>query len=160
MSTTAFWKYVERPGPDAKFKLTRGIPFPPDAPLLTLAEAGAYLRLSAPSVRKLIDGRADTRDDSLHLRKGFRWQNREFGTSPLLVNLIYNPRICAIAEQLLGPGKLQPPTIDGKLMGSEGPPLKWPDAWTNEVSNYFRRKTWEIDRPLELMSQGRIEAGR
>ena len=41
------------------------IPMPPDAPLMNLGEAGAYLRLSAASVRKLIDGRAEARDDSL-----------------------------------------------------------------------------------------------
>lgn len=41
------------------------IPLPPDAPLLSFDEAGAYLRLSAASMRKLIDGRADTQDDEL-----------------------------------------------------------------------------------------------
>ena len=41
------------------------IPLPPDAPLMTLAEAGAYIRLSAASVRKMIDGRADSKDDVL-----------------------------------------------------------------------------------------------
>jgi hypothetical protein len=66
----------------------------------------------------------DTQRDSLHLRDGFRWQNREFGTEPLLVDLIYSERIQAVAEQLLGRGMLQPPTIGGKLMGSEGP--AWP----------------------------------
>ncbi|MCZ6837439.1 MAG: tetratricopeptide repeat protein [Planctomycetota bacterium] len=43
------------------------------------------------------------------------------------------------------------------LMGSEGPPLKWPDAWTNDVSRYFRSDTWKIDQPLQLMSNGRID---
>lgn len=42
-----------------------GIPQPPDSFLLTFEEAGAYLRLSAASVRKLVDGRADTKDDDL-----------------------------------------------------------------------------------------------
>jgi hypothetical protein len=41
------------------------IPNPEDAFLLTFEEAGAYLRLSAASVRKLVDGRADTKDDEL-----------------------------------------------------------------------------------------------
>ena len=45
-----------------------GIPIPEDAPLLTLAEAGAYLRLSAASVRKLVDGRADSKNDELGTR--------------------------------------------------------------------------------------------
>ncbi len=44
------------------------IPLPGDAPLLTFAEAGAYLRLSATSVRKLIDGRPDSKDDQLGAR--------------------------------------------------------------------------------------------
>lgn len=41
------------------------IPIPDDAPLLTFAEAGAYLRLSAAAVRKLVDGRADSKNDEL-----------------------------------------------------------------------------------------------
>lgn len=42
-----------------------GVPLPADAPLITFAEAGAYLRLSAASVRKLVDGRRDAKDDRL-----------------------------------------------------------------------------------------------
>lgn len=41
------------------------VSLPPDAPLLTFAEAGAYLRLSTASVRKLVDGRSDTKNDEL-----------------------------------------------------------------------------------------------
>jgi hypothetical protein len=41
------------------------IPLPPDGPLMSIEEAGAYLRLSAASVRKLIDCRADQKDDTL-----------------------------------------------------------------------------------------------
>ena len=41
------------------------VPLPPEVPLLTFAEAGSYLRLSAASVRKLVDGRPDTKDDRL-----------------------------------------------------------------------------------------------
>lgn len=41
------------------------LPLPPDGPLLTFEEAGAYLRLSTASIRKLVDGRADTKDDEL-----------------------------------------------------------------------------------------------
>lgn len=43
----------------------RGFPLPPDAPLLTFAEAGAYLRLSAAAVRKLLNGRPDGPEDEL-----------------------------------------------------------------------------------------------
>ncbi|MEO2175251.1 MAG: phytanoyl-CoA dioxygenase family protein [bacterium] len=68
----------------------------------------------------------DIQNDSIHLRQGYRWQNREFGTDPLLLDLIYNERICAIAEQLLGKGMLEPPKVGGKLMGSEG--AAWPNG--------------------------------
>jgi len=47
---------------------TRPIPLPGDATLLTFAEAGAYLRLSVASIRKLVDGRADAKDDELGAR--------------------------------------------------------------------------------------------
>ncbi len=67
----------------------------------------------------------DFSDDVLNLRDGYRWQVREFGTDPLLVDLVYNPRTCVIAEQLLGKGMLQPPTVGGMPMGSEG------SAWPN-----------------------------
>lgn len=54
------------PRPETRtLKLSRGIPLPHDAPLMTLGEAGAYLRLSTASIRKLIDGRADAKDDAL-----------------------------------------------------------------------------------------------
>jgi hypothetical protein len=43
----------------------RSIPLPVDGPLMSIEEAGTYLRLSAASVRKLIDGRADQKDDTL-----------------------------------------------------------------------------------------------
>jgi len=44
------------------------IPLPLDGPLLTFEEAGAYLRLTAASIRKLVDGRADSKDDELGAR--------------------------------------------------------------------------------------------
>jgi hypothetical protein len=47
---------------------SKAMPLPGDAPLLTFAEAGAYLRLTAESIRKLVDGRADAKDDELGSR--------------------------------------------------------------------------------------------
>lgn len=44
------------------------IPLPSDAPLLTFEEAGTYLRLTAASIRKLVDGRADSKNDELGAR--------------------------------------------------------------------------------------------
>jgi hypothetical protein len=93
----------------------------------------------------------DVQDDTLHLRNGYRWQNREFGTEPLLVDLIYNERICAIAEQLLGQGTLQPPSIGGKLMGSEGP--AWPGGPVDPAINDGVRGVYNTlpygDKPRE-----------
>lgn len=47
---------------------TGAAPLPPDGPFLTFEEAGAYLRLTSGSVRKLVDGRADSKDDELGAR--------------------------------------------------------------------------------------------
>lgn len=40
-------------------------PVPPDAPLLSLADVGAYLRLTPGAVRRLVDGRPDGSDGDL-----------------------------------------------------------------------------------------------
>ncbi|MCZ6837443.1 MAG: tetratricopeptide repeat protein [Planctomycetota bacterium] len=42
------------------------------------------------------------------------------------------------------------------LMGSEGPPIQWPDPWTSELSDYLRHQTWEIRFPLDLIDRGRF----
>lgn len=67
--------------------------------------------------------------DPLHIRNGYLWQLRECGTEPLLLDLIYNERLCAVAEQLLGEGMLQPPIPGGEPMGSKGP--AWPGGPTD-----------------------------
>lgn len=41
------------------------LPLPADAPLMSLGDAAAYLRLSHAAVRKLLDGRADSDDGEL-----------------------------------------------------------------------------------------------
>jgi len=76
---------------------------------------------------------SDIQDDSLHLRKDYRWQVRDFGTEPLLLDLVYNQELCAIAEQLLGTGMLQEPTVGGKPMGSDGP--AWPGGPVDPAIN-------------------------
>ena len=75
----------------------------------------------------------EEQDDALHLRKDYRWQIRAFGTEPLLIDLVYNPKLCAVAEQLLGEGMLQPPKVGGKPMGSEGP--AWPGGPVDPAIN-------------------------
>ena len=68
-------------------------------------------------------------DDPLHIRKGYLWQYRACGTEPLLIDLVYNPRLCAVAEQLLGAGMLQPPEVGSPPMGSAG--AAWPGGPTD-----------------------------
>ena len=41
------------------------LPLPPDAPLLTFEQAGAYLGLSAGAVRKIVDRAAEDPDEEL-----------------------------------------------------------------------------------------------
>ena len=67
--------------------------------------------------------------DPLHIRAGYLWQLRECGTEPLLIELAYNAKVCAVAEQLLGEGMLAMPTVGGKPMGSDGP--AWPGGPTD-----------------------------
>ena len=64
--------------------------------------------------------------DPLHIREGYLWQLRECGTEELMIDLVYNDRLCAITEQLLGQGMLTPPKVGGDTMGSRGP--AWPDG--------------------------------
>ena len=66
----------------------------------------------------------DQQIDSIHLRQGFRWQQRQLGTEQLMIDLVFNARLCAIAEQLLGAGSLQPPVVGGTPMGTQG--SAWP----------------------------------
>ena len=67
--------------------------------------------------------------DPLHIRAGHLWQLRDCGTEPLLIELAYNPKVCAAAEQLLGEGMLAEPTVHGQPMGSAGP--AWPGGPTD-----------------------------
>ena len=62
--------------------------------------------------------------DSLEVRDGYRWQVRHFGTEQLLLDLVFSPRMQAIAECLLGEGSLRPPVIGGSPMGTKG--SAWP----------------------------------
>ncbi|MEM7019932.1 MAG: phytanoyl-CoA dioxygenase family protein, partial [Pseudomonadota bacterium] len=66
----------------------------------------------------------DTLEDSEHLRKDFRWQLREVGTEPLLIDLVYSKELSDIAEQLLGKGMVQKPVVGGSTMGKHG--FAWP----------------------------------
>ncbi|MEM7532478.1 MAG: phytanoyl-CoA dioxygenase family protein [Chloroflexota bacterium] len=68
----------------------------------------------------------DRRLDGLHYRNGYRWQVREISTEPLMLNLVYSERLCAIAEQLLGEGTLKRPVVNGIPMGTRG--FAWPDG--------------------------------
>ncbi len=61
---------------------------------------------------------------SLHLRSGYRWQQRQFGTEQLMIDLVFNPTLCGIAEQLLGANTLRTPVVGGTPMGTVGP--AWP----------------------------------
>lgn len=66
----------------------------------------------------------DEDSSSLHLRSGYRWQQRQFGTEQLMIDLVFNPVLCEIAEQLLGENTLRAPVVGGTLMGTQGP--AWP----------------------------------
>ena len=66
--------------------------------------------------------------DSLHIRDGFRWQLREIGTDPLMIDLCYSASLRAVAQQLLG-GELREPVVNGVPMGSHGP--AWPGGPTD-----------------------------
>lgn len=67
-------------------------------------------------------------DDSLHVREGYRWLNRELGVHEKVVDLIYSESICAMAHQLIG-GKLRQAVKGGTPMGSHGP--VWPGGPTD-----------------------------
>lgn len=71
---------------------------------------------------------ADSSDDSLHVREGYRWLNRTLGVSQTIVDLIYSASICAMADQLLG-GPLRQAVVGGTAMGSQGP--AWPGGPTD-----------------------------
>ena len=71
---------------------------------------------------------ADTTDDPLHTRTGYRWLNRHLGVSQQVIDLIYSPTICAMAEQLLG-GPLRQAKPGGTPMGSRG--AAWPGGPTD-----------------------------
>jgi hypothetical protein len=66
--------------------------------------------------------------DSLHVRDGYRWLNRELGVCQTVVDLIYSETICAMARDLLG-GTLRKAVVDGRPMGSFGP--AWPGGPTD-----------------------------
>lgn len=68
-------------------------------------------------------------DNPLYIRKDYRWQLREIGTEKMFIDLVWNPKLCAIAEQLLGKGMLEPPTVGGEPMGSRG--SAWPGGPTD-----------------------------
>ena len=79
------------------------------------------LRRDDPRTYKGPFTEAEPSHDPLHIRHGYLWQLRACGTEQLLIDLIYNDRLCAIAVQLLGEGMLTLPVIGGEPMGSSGP---------------------------------------
>lgn len=79
-----------------------------------------------------------TTADQLNLRSGFRWQVRSVGTEAAMIDLAYSPDLMEVAEQLLGPGSLRQPIVDGTPMGTMGP--AWPGGPTDpaQVSEGIR----------------------
>jgi hypothetical protein len=75
----------------------------------------------------------DEDDNTMHLRKDYRWQIRDVGTEPLLIDLVWNDRLRGVAETLLGEGMLQPPVVGGRPMGSEG--AAWPGGPVDPAVN-------------------------
>ncbi|MEM7099171.1 MAG: phytanoyl-CoA dioxygenase family protein [Pseudomonadota bacterium] len=70
----------------------------------------------------------DVSDDALHTRAGYRWLNRSLGVRQEVIDLVYSPEICGMAEQLLG-SHLRQAVVDGSPMGSAGP--AWPGGPTD-----------------------------
>lgn len=66
----------------------------------------------------------DENASSMHLRTGYRWQQRQFGTEQLMIDLVFNPMLCGVAETLLGENCLRRPVVGGTPMGTNGP--AWP----------------------------------
>lgn len=75
----------------------------------------------------------DFQDDPLDSRVGFRWQLRRHSTDASLIELTYSDDIMAIAEQLLGKGRVSTPVIGGSVMGSMG--KAWPDGPVDPALN-------------------------
>jgi hypothetical protein len=71
---------------------------------------------------------AERQTDSLHVRDGYRWLNRQLGVAPEVIDLIYSEAICGMAEQLLG-SPLRQAVAGGTPMGSQGP--AWPGGPTD-----------------------------
>ena len=85
---------------------------------------GSRMKREAPSTHFGPFPADEESNDPLHIRRGYIWQLRECGTEPLLIELAYNAKMRAVAEQLLGKGMLAAPTINGRPMGSTG--TAWP----------------------------------
>lgn len=62
--------------------------------------------------------------EAMHIRDGFRWQVRDLGTHPDIIDLIYSEAIVSMAESLLGQGTLRQHKKGGVPMGSQG--AAWP----------------------------------
>ena len=91
--------------------------------------SGSSLVRDDPQTYQVPFPESETSHDPLHIRDGYRWHLRECGTEQLLIDLIYNDCLCAIAEQLLGKDMLTPPVVGGEPMGSRGP--AWLDGPTD-----------------------------
>jgi hypothetical protein len=89
----------------------------------TLPE-GSQIRRDDPTTHLGPFNEADSNDDVLDLRVGFRWQLRRIGTHPALIDLVFCDRLVAAAEALLGAGTLRAPVPDGTPMGTKG--AAWP----------------------------------
>ena len=75
----------------------------------------------------------DFQDDPLNSRVGFRWQLRRNSADADLIELTYSDDIMAIAEQLLGEGRVSTPVIGGNVMGSMG--KAWPGGPVDPALN-------------------------
>ena len=90
---------------------------------------GSHLKRDDPDTHYAPFPDHETSDDPLYIRRNERWHLREASTEQFLIDLIYCPDLCNVAEQLLGEGLLQPPVPDGEPMGSRGP--AWPGGPTD-----------------------------
>lgn len=90
---------------------------------------GTHLKRDDPATHVGPFTEDERSDNPLHIRQGNRWQLREAGTEEFLIDLMYNPDLCNVAEELLGKGMLEPPTPGGEPMGSRG--SAWPGGPTD-----------------------------
>jgi len=76
---------------------------------------------------------ADIQNDPLHVRQGFRWQNREISTDAFFIETMFNEQLRVAVEQLIGANTLREPVVGGRRMGSEG--TAWPGGPVDPAIN-------------------------